>query len=100
MIARGGIYGDFYGDGREVVAQQPTDTRACTCHPDDNPPKPCPQKHALTHCRAADIGRRLRRAITTAMNDDYTKIGSEERRRHCERLDAMSDAAAFLEDRW
>lgn len=29
--------------------------RACTCHPDDNPPRPCPQKFALTECRAAAL---------------------------------------------
>lgn len=27
--------------------------RRCTCHPDDNPPRPCPQKFALTECRKA-----------------------------------------------
>jgi hypothetical protein len=27
--------------------------RPCTCHPDDNPPRPCPQKYALADCRAA-----------------------------------------------
>lgn len=27
--------------------------RSCTCHPDDNPPVPCPQKYALTECRAS-----------------------------------------------
>jgi hypothetical protein len=25
----------------------------CTCHPDDNPPRPCPQQFALTDCRIA-----------------------------------------------
>ena len=30
------------------------DARPCTCHPDDNPPVPCPRKYALTEC-AADI---------------------------------------------
>lgn len=25
----------------------------CTCHPDDNPPNPCPRRFALSHCRAA-----------------------------------------------
>ena len=74
--------------------------RRCTCHPFDNPPQPCPQKFALTHCRAAHLGKRLRHAITTAMNDDYTKPRSEEKQRLLDRLDAMSDAAAFLEDRW
>jgi len=33
--------------------------RQCTCHPDDNPPKPCPRKFALRECReAADMLRR------------------------------------------
>lgn len=29
------------------------DTRTCSCHPDDNPPLPCPRKFALTECRQA-----------------------------------------------
>lgn len=29
------------------------DTRACTCHPADHPPKPCPRKFALSECIAA-----------------------------------------------
>lgn len=29
------------------------DARTCTCHPDDNPPRPCPRKFALSECRAA-----------------------------------------------
>lgn len=24
----------------------------CTCHPADNPPRPCPGQHALAECRA------------------------------------------------
>lgn len=27
--------------------------RDCTCHPDDNPPRPCPRKYALSDCIAA-----------------------------------------------
>ncbi len=27
--------------------------RPCTCHPDDNPPVPCPKKYALIECRRA-----------------------------------------------
>lgn len=23
----------------------------CTCHPDDNPPRPCARKYALNECR-------------------------------------------------
>lgn len=29
------------------------EARPCTCHPDDNPPRPCPRKYALSECRAA-----------------------------------------------
>lgn len=32
-----------------------TDPRTCTCHPDDNPPDPCPRKFALTDCRIAEL---------------------------------------------
>lgn len=27
--------------------------RPCTCHLDDDPPKPCPKKYALEECRKA-----------------------------------------------
>ena len=27
--------------------------RPCTCHPEDNPPVPCPRKFAISECRAA-----------------------------------------------
>jgi hypothetical protein len=29
--------------------------RPCTCHPEDNPPQPCPHKYALQECRDAAI---------------------------------------------
>lgn len=34
--------------------------RPCTCHPDDNPPVPCPRRYALSECRlaAAEAARR------------------------------------------
>jgi hypothetical protein len=84
----------------EEQYQAVADTRTCSCHPDDNPPQPCPRKHALTHCRAADLSRRLRYAITTAMNDDCSTVGTVGRTRHMDRLDAMSAAAEFLEQHW
>jgi len=31
-------------------------SRPCTCHPDDNPPVPCPKKYALDECRKAALG--------------------------------------------
>ena len=34
------------------------DTRPCTCHPDDNPPRPCPRKYALADCKLAALERR------------------------------------------
>lgn len=41
-------------DGCTTVkgADQPS-VRPCTCHPDDNPPVPCPQKFALSECKTA-----------------------------------------------
>ena len=29
----------------------------CTCHPDDNPPRPCPQKFAYSECVTVDMKR-------------------------------------------
>jgi hypothetical protein len=36
-----------------ALAAEPTQERSCTCHPEDNPPIPCPRKYALAECRAA-----------------------------------------------
>ena len=33
--------------------------RACTCHPDDNPPQPCAKQYALQECRVLDYATRL-----------------------------------------
>lgn len=52
-------------DGQTSVAQAiaklaaqpapgPLTDRSCTCHPDDNPPTPCPKRYALNECRKAD----------------------------------------------
>lgn len=40
---------------------------------------------------------RLRHAITTASNDDYSEAGSDKRKRHTDRLDAMAEAIAEIE---
>ena len=37
----------LYNHERPALAERP-----CTCHPDDNPPKPCTKQYALTECRA------------------------------------------------
>lgn len=39
--------------GPVCSAVKNTDTRPCTCHPDDNPPVSCARKYALSECRAA-----------------------------------------------
>ena len=40
-----------------AIASQPSsadvERRPCTCHPDDNPPVPCPRMYALQDCRRA-----------------------------------------------
>ena len=33
--------------------------KPCTCHPDDNPPRPCPHKYALSECWRAALHREL-----------------------------------------
>lgn len=47
---------------QEIEDEDPDveDQRPCTCHPDDNPPRPCPRKFALEECRAAAVERRDR----------------------------------------
>lgn len=45
----------------------------------------------------ASLVRRLRRSVVTASNDDYSKPGTVERRRHLGRVAAMERAAEFLE---
>ena len=43
------------------------------------------------------ICERLRHAITTASNDDYREAGADKRKRHVDRIDAMSDAIVEIE---
>lgn len=46
---------DLYLLLKEVEAMRPVEpeARPCTCHPDDNPPRPCPHRYALSECRKA-----------------------------------------------
>lgn len=44
------------GVGAKLYAAAPPSqpvARTCTCHPDDNPPRPCAQQYALDECRKA-----------------------------------------------
>ena len=43
----------FVDDNGRVTYKKDVATRSCSCHPDDNPPRPCPQKHAYSECVAA-----------------------------------------------
>ena len=36
------------------------DTRTCTCHPDDNPPKPCARKYAYSECSKVPPNARIK----------------------------------------
>ena len=40
-------------DPPQETATEPGYVRACSCHPDDKPPVPCPGHHALMHCEHA-----------------------------------------------
>ncbi len=52
--------------------------RPCTCHPDDNPPVPCPGQYALGHCFAAVFhAERSKVADLTAERDATVKRGDE-----------------------
>lgn len=42
--------------------------RACTCHPDDNPPQPCQKKYALAECRGASAAEAAPSALSLIMN--------------------------------
>lgn len=47
----------------------PSKPQSCTCHPDDNPPRPCPRKYALTECRrAAKRSAAIKRPDLSKMN--------------------------------
>jgi hypothetical protein len=47
----------------------------CTCHPDDNPPRPCPQKYALSECWAAASGE-VKRGNFVAVTTDEPQINN------------------------
>ena len=50
-------YGTWHGDAYHIGCipgpSKKQQSHPCTCHPDDNPPVPCPRKYALSECRAA-----------------------------------------------
>lgn len=52
------------------AAKHNPDPRACTCHPGDSPPDPCPRKFALRDCRIAHVAMRLRYIADSVSNDE------------------------------
>lgn len=52
---------------------------------------------AIAGATPAEIAKRLRQAAVTAQNDDITIPSSANRKRHVARVDAMLEAAEFLE---
>jgi hypothetical protein len=40
-------------NGIDHVRSEGMSNLPCTCHPEDNPPVPCPHKYALDECRRA-----------------------------------------------
>jgi hypothetical protein len=50
---------------KATAAAEPK-TWPCTCHPDDHPPVPCPQKFALTDCRKHVARKHLRELFDAA----------------------------------
>lgn len=53
------------------------DTRTCTCHPDDSPPKPCQRKYALSECLDAALAED-RSADTGKTSDHFPDAGKME----------------------
>lgn len=41
--------------------------RPCTCHPDDNPPVPCPKRYALDECRRAALGAPVDNSVDNSL---------------------------------
>lgn len=67
-----------------------SDTRSCTCHPDEAP-KPCQKRYALNECQAARI-ERLEAALRDIAGMDYFYV--------CENPEEpMIKARAALEDK-
>lgn len=61
---------------------------ACTCHPDDNPPVPCPQRFALLECRLASAEARLREADAVIRACPPTSNPALSAQEHLARVDA------------
>ena len=57
------------------AADETAAPRPCTCHPDDNPPRPCPQKFALSECRR--FARTIEDVLREQRAPDKSKLVQE-----------------------
>lgn len=57
----------------DQAADAKTDTRTCTCHPEDRP-EPCPRKFATSHCWRAALYDEVREGIIELENRDRSQI--------------------------
>lgn len=74
--------------GRESAKAQLSAAPAeCTCHPDDNPPRPCPQKYALSDCRSAADRAAIREALKEASRFALRAAG-DDAKAICDRITA------------
>jgi hypothetical protein len=53
----------------DQATEAKSDTRSCTCHPDDAP-VPCPRKFATRHCWRAAVYDETRQRIVALKNSD------------------------------
>lgn len=64
-------------DRIHAAAEAQPDTRSCTCHPDDDRPRPCPRKYAIHHCWRSAVYDETREAIVGLKNRDRTVLEQE-----------------------
>lgn len=70
-----------YGAALAKPASTGSADRECTCHPDDNRPRPCPQKFAYSECVKAHSERNdplspeEGQVLTRALMDGWTHTG-------------------------
>ena len=89
-------------DGPRAALAEPEDTRVCTCHPDDNPPQPCPRQYALDECRRVALAEPQQEPVAWAdevideLQSLYDTDGIEEQGTG-DALIRLSDAVAAVE---
>lgn len=70
--------------------------KPCTCHPDDNPPVPCPQKYALNECRAAAAPSRLARQLKPPFEIYHRDVDIADQNGHVLTAESPEIAQALL----